>query len=66
MMKTKDLRTKTEVELQQEILTLMREHFDLRIERANQQLRQPNRLKVIKRSVARIKTILNERKRQTS
>jgi len=60
-MEVKDLKDKNVEELQQELLNLKREHFDLRMQKGSGQLAQTHRLKEVRRDVARVKTILTEK-----
>ena len=60
-MKAKDIREKTETELQKELGELKSELFKLRFQHATNQLENPMKLKGVKKSIARIKTILRER-----
>ncbi len=60
-MKANKLREKNDNALQQELLDLMRERFNLRMQRGSGQLTQPHRLKAVSRDIARVKTILHER-----
>ncbi len=59
-MKANELREKDDQALQQELIELMRERFNLRMQRGSGQLTQPHRLKMVNKDIARIKTILNE------
>jgi large subunit ribosomal protein L29 len=52
-----DLRALTEDQLKEEILKLKKEQFNLRFRRATGQLENTSRMRVIRRDVARIKTI---------
>jgi large subunit ribosomal protein L29 len=65
-MKTADVRVKTDDELTEQLDTLGRESFNLRFQRANGQLENTNRLRQVRRDIARIKTVLGERHRRTS
>jgi large subunit ribosomal protein L29 len=65
-MKTADVRIKTDDELTEQLDTLGRESFNLRFQRANGQLENTNRLRQVRRDIARIKTVLGERHRRTS
>ena len=65
-MKTTDVRAKTDDELTEQLDTLGRESFNLRFQRANGQLENTNRLRQVRRDIARIKTVLGERHRRTS
>ena len=61
-----DMRQKTDNELNDELVELRREQFNLRMQRATGQLGNPARFKEIRREIARIKTILNEKLRAAS
>jgi large subunit ribosomal protein L29 len=63
-MKAADIRTRTEDELADELDTLGKEIFNLRFQRANAQLENTARVRQVRREIARIKTILGERRRQ--
>ena len=60
-MKASELRDKTQEELQKELGELKSELFKLRFQLATNQLENPMKLKDVKRSIARIKTIMRER-----
>jgi large subunit ribosomal protein L29 len=60
-MKASDVRVKTADELKTDLVGLKKEQFNLRFQRANGQLENTARVRVIRRDIARIKTILNER-----
>ncbi len=62
-MKSADLRTKTVDELKDSLLSLRKEQFNLRFQRATGQLENTARVRVVRAEVARIKTVLNERAR---
>ena len=62
-MKPSDLRTRTVDELSEEVDTLGREIFNLRFQRASGQLENTARVRQVRRDIARIKTILGERRR---
>jgi large subunit ribosomal protein L29 len=63
MTKPADLRTKTADELNDQLLTLKKEQFNLRFRRASGQLENTARVGQVRRDIARIKTILGERVR---
>jgi large subunit ribosomal protein L29 len=65
-MKPADVRAKTDDELIEQLDTLGRETFNLRFQRANGQLENTARVRQVRRDIARIKTILGERLRQSS
>jgi len=59
-MKTSDIREKSQVELEDEVKKLKSELFKLRFQQATNQLENPMKLKVVKKSIARVKTIMRE------
>lgn len=59
-MNATDMRIKSAVELRQELTSLMREEFNLRMQKVTGQLARPHQFKRIRRDIARIKTVLNE------
>lgn len=65
-MNASEMRTKTDSELNIELVELRREQFNLRMQRAVGQLGNPSRFKEIRREIARIKTVLNEKSRAVS
>lgn len=60
-MKAIDLRTKSEADLQQEILSLTRAQFGLRMQVATQQMTNTSELRKVRRDIARVKTVLREK-----
>ena len=64
-MKATDARAKTEDELKGELDVLGKEIFNLRFQRANGQLENTARVRQVRRDIARIKTLLGERRRAT-
>ena len=56
-------RSMTDEKLQQEIIELHREAFNLRMQKGSGQLSRPSQLKAVRRNIARLKTITNERSR---
>ena len=61
-MKAHELRTKSDEELQTEILSLARKRFNLRMQQGTGQLSRPNEMKILRRDLARVKTVINERR----
>ena len=61
VVKHADLRAKTPDELQDQLLSLKKEQFNLRFQRATQQLEAPARVRLVRREIARVKTILGEK-----
>ena len=62
-MKAADVRVKTDDELATDLDNLGKEIFNLRFQRANHQLENTARVRQVRRDIARIKTILGERRR---
>ena len=60
-MKASDVRAKTADELKDQLVALKKEQFNLRFQRATQQLEKPTEVKKVRRDIARIKTILAEK-----
>jgi large subunit ribosomal protein L29 len=60
-MKIRELRNKTVAELQQERLELLREQFNLRMQKSTGQLAKPHLFQQVRRNIARINTILAEK-----
>jgi large subunit ribosomal protein L29 len=56
-----DLRAKSADELNDELLKLRREQFNLRMQRATGQMARPDQFTKVRRNIARIKTLLRER-----
>ena len=65
-MKAADVRAKTDDELRSELDKLGKEAFNLRFQRANGQLQNTARVRVVRRDIARIKTILSQRPAKAS
>lgn len=62
MDKIKDLRAKTDDELNEQIIALKKESMNLRFQQTSGQLTNTARMRQVKREVAQIKTLLSERK----
>ncbi len=62
----KELRAKSEKDLDQELVELRREQFNLRMQQGTGQLGNPARFRQVRREIARIKTILNEKSRSAT
>jgi large subunit ribosomal protein L29 len=61
-MKASELRGKTPEELEQTLLDLRQEQFNLRMQRGTGQLTRPSEMQQVRKDIARVKTILNEQK----
>ncbi len=62
-MKPEDIRAKSADELNDQLLQLKKEQFNLRFQRASGQLDNTARVRAVRRDIARIKTVLGERAR---
>lgn len=60
-MKAQELRDKSVNELKAQLLELLREQFNLRMQAASGQLQQTHLLKQVRRNVARVKTLLTQK-----
>ena len=60
-MKASELRVKSAVDLEQELLSLTKAQFGLRMQVATQQLSNSSQLGRVRRDIARVKTILKEK-----
>jgi large subunit ribosomal protein L29 len=60
-MNTKEMRAKSPEDLNKELLSLRKAQFSLRMQVATQQLTKTTELGRVKREIAQIKTILNEK-----
>ena len=56
-----DLKVKTDDQLQQQLIELKREQFNLRFQSATNQLEKPARVRVVRRTIARIRTLQTQR-----
>ena len=61
-MAVQELRAKDDAALQAELMELRREAFNLRMQRGMGQLPRPSQFRAVRKEIARIKTILNERR----
>ncbi|HHS82039.1 MAG TPA: 50S ribosomal protein L29 [Devosia sp.] len=57
-----DMRAKTLDELRDELVALKKEQFNLRFQRATQQMESTARVRQVRRDVARIKTVMREKR----
>ena len=62
-MNTQDMREKNEQELREELTGLLREQFNLRMQRGIGQLATPHDLRRVRKDIARVMTVLNEKKK---
>ena len=58
-----DVRAKTPDELGDQLVSMKKEQFNLRFQRANGQAENTGRIRVLRRDIARVQTVLNEQRR---
>ena len=63
-MNAHDLRAKNESELRDELSGLLREQFNLRMQRGIGQLATPHDLRRVRKDIARVRTVLNEKQKE--
>jgi large subunit ribosomal protein L29 len=61
-MKASEIRQKSVEDMAQELEALHKEQFSLRMQNATGQLTRPSEMRRVRRDIARIKTVLNEKK----
>ena len=61
--KIADLRSNSDDQLQQQLSELKREQFNLRFQAATNQLEKPSRVREVRRTIARIRTLQSQRAR---
>ncbi len=64
-MNASDVRLKTADELSDELAKLKKEQFNLRFQKATGQLENTSRVRIVRREIARIQTILREKRGTT-
>ena len=62
-MKASELKVKSPQELQQELNSLLKAQFGLRMQKATQQLTNTSQLSKVRRDIARVRTVLHEKTR---
>jgi large subunit ribosomal protein L29 len=60
-MKASELKTKSAADLQQELLSLTKAQFGLRMQVATQQMTNTSQMRKVRRDIARVKTVLKEK-----
>jgi large subunit ribosomal protein L29 len=60
-MKASELREKNVDELNKELMELLREQFNLRMQKGTGQLARPHQMKEVRRNIARVKTVLRDK-----
>jgi large subunit ribosomal protein L29 len=66
MTKIDDLKTRTDDQLNEQLGELKREQFNLRFQAATNQLEKPSRVREVRRTIARIKTLQSARSRDAA
>ena len=61
-MKIDEVRSKTDAELEFELGGMKKELFDLRMRAATENIQNPSRIRVLRRAITRVRTVLHERK----
>jgi large subunit ribosomal protein L29 len=64
--KADDFRAKSADELSDQLSSMKKEQFNLRFQRANGQAENTGRIRILRRDIARIETVLNEQRRATA
>ena len=62
-MKVQELREKNKIELNEELTGLFKEQFNLRMQRGSGQSPHPDQFSKVRKNIARVKTVLNEKQR---
>ena len=62
-MEIDDIRAKSDDELGDELVSLKKEAFNLRFQQASGQLENTARMREVRRDIAKVNTIINERRR---
>ena len=61
-MKVTELRGKSEIELREVLHDLLKEQFNLRMQRGTGQFSRPHLMKDVRRNIARVKTVINQKR----
>jgi large subunit ribosomal protein L29 len=59
-MKANELRKRGFEDLEKQLMDLLREQFNLRMQRGTGQLSRPSQMKAVRRDIARVKTVMAE------
>ena len=65
-LKAEDVRRMTQDQMDDEVLKLKKERFNLRFQRATGQLEKTSRIGDIRRTIARIEAVLSEKSKQSA
>jgi large subunit ribosomal protein L29 len=66
VVKAEELRSKSQDELKTQLTSLKKEAFNLRFQGATGQLENPARMRLVRREIARVKTVLAQKSNATS
>lgn len=66
VVKAEELRSKLQDELKTQLTSLKKEAFNLRFQGATGQLENPARMRLVRREIARVKTVLAQKSNATS
>ncbi|MDX8380236.1 MAG: 50S ribosomal protein L29 [Gallionella sp.] len=64
-MKASELKTKSKSELQEELLSMTKAQFGLRMQVATQQMTKTSEIRNVRRDIARIKTVMKQKEAQS-
>ncbi len=62
-MKTSEIKKMTVTQLEKELTNFKKEQYNLRFQKVNSQVQNTSRVKIVRRSIAKILTFLNQKKR---
>ena len=65
-MKASELRGRSADELTKELQSPLRAQFNLRMQKATQQLNNTSQIRKVRRDIARVRTLLNQKKAETA
>ena len=63
-MKTAEIKKMTVTQLEKELTNFKKEQFNLRFQKVNSQVQNTSRVKIVRRSIAKILTFLNQKKKE--
>ena len=62
-MKTAEIKKMTVTQLEKELINFEKEQYNLRFQKVNSQVQNTSRVKIVRRSIAKILTFLNQKKK---
>jgi large subunit ribosomal protein L29 len=65
-MNVSEMKAKSSDELRQELQSLLRAQFNLRMQKATQQLNNTSQIRKVRRDIARVRTIMNQKAKATA